>query len=256
MDDTWLDSASAGDLDALANRLRAGLLAPPYSAASVKRAGVGGALSFLASLGNTSPHVVAWMLERLAAERRKASDQKASIAQLAWTGAADGEQSIRDTRAVLDGLFRQATRSVLLSTFVIYEGRAVFAELIARLRELPTLQVEFYVHLEHEKGTVERQRVAAYLKRFREEHWSADLPLPALYFAPDTETGDGKRITLHAKTVVVDDRWAFVTSANFTAAAHARNIEAGVLLDHPALARMLAGQFHVLTESGHLRRMR
>lgn len=34
-----------------------------------------------------------------------------------------------------------------------------------------------------------------------------------------------------------------------------RNIEAGVLLDHPELARMLAGKFRWLRESGHLRRM-
>jgi phosphatidylserine/phosphatidylglycerophosphate/cardiolipin synthase-like enzyme len=255
MDDAWLDSANAGDLDALATRLRTGLLAPPYSAVAAKLANAGGAQAFLASLGSTSPHIVAWMLERLAAERRKSSDRHASVAQLAWTGAAQGEQSIRDTRAVLDGLFRQASRSVLISTFVIYEGRAVFSELIARLRERPTLQVEIYVHLEHEKGDVEAQRVSAYLKKFREAHWPADLPLPALYFAPETETGEGKRITLHAKTVVVDDRWAFVTSANFTQAAHARNIEAGVLLDHPELARILAGQFRGLRESGHLRRM-
>ena len=82
-----------------------------------------------------------------------------------------------------------------------------------------------------------------------------DLPLPAIYFAPQTETEAGKRITLHAKTVVVDDRWAFVTSANFTEAAHARNIEAGVLLEHPELAMMLAAQFRGLRETGLLRRM-
>jgi hypothetical protein len=98
----------------------------------VKQANAGGALVFLVSLGSTSPQVAAWMLERLAAERRKSSDRHNGVAQLAWTGATQGEQSIRDTRTVLDELFRQAARSVLISTFVIYESRAMFSELCSR----------------------------------------------------------------------------------------------------------------------------
>ena len=255
VNDAWLDRANAGDLDALAARLRSGALTPPYSPASLKLANAEGAMAFLSSLGAESPLVISWMLERLAMERRESSDRHARVAQLAWTGATEGEQSIRDTRVVLDGLFRRATRSVLISTFVIYEGRSVFRELLARVRENPALEVELYVHLEPHKGDDQKRRVSAYLKKFREEHWDGDLALPAIYFDPETETESGKRVTLHAKTVVVDYRWALVTSANFTEAAHERNIEAGVLLDHPELARMLAGQFRRLRESGHLRRM-
>jgi phosphatidylserine/phosphatidylglycerophosphate/cardiolipin synthase-like enzyme len=60
---------------------------------------------------------------------------------------------------------------------------------------------------------------------------------------------------LHAKCVVVDERWAFVTSANFTEAAQERNIEAGVLLDHPKLAEALVARFQALREGGWLQRM-
>jgi phosphatidylserine/phosphatidylglycerophosphate/cardiolipin synthase-like enzyme len=62
-------------------------------------------------------------------------------------------------------------------------------------------------------------------------------------------------MSLHAKCVVVDERWAFVTSANFTEAAQERNIEAGVLLDHPKLAEALAARFRALREGGRLHRM-
>ena len=51
---------------------------------------------------------------------------------------------------------------------------------------------------------------------------------------------------------------AFEASAralSFTEAAQERNIEAGVLLDHPRLAAALAGQFRALREAGRLRRM-
>ena len=65
----------------------------------------------------------------------------------------------------------------------------------------------------------------------------------------------GPRAVLHAKCVVVDERWSFVTSANFTEAAQERNIEVGVVLDHPALAQALGAQFQGLRERGRFRRM-
>ena len=54
----------------------------------------------------------------------------------------------------------------------------------------------------------------------------------------------------------MDGRWAFGTSANVPEAAQERNIEAGVLLDHPRLAGALVGRFHALRDAGRLRRMR
>ena len=57
---------------------------------------------------------------------------------------------------------------------------------------------------------------------------------------------------MHAKTVVVDRKVAFVTSANFTGAAQGRNIEAGVLLRQPSLAARLHGYFEGLIVTGVL----
>ena len=48
---------------------------------------------------------------------------------------------------------------------------------------------------------------------------------------------------LHAKAVVVDDRAAFVTSANLTEAALDRNIEVGVLSRERTLAAAWPGTF-------------
>jgi phosphatidylserine/phosphatidylglycerophosphate/cardiolipin synthase-like enzyme len=49
--------------------------------------------------------------------------------------------------------------------------------------------------------------------------------------------------SLHAKCVVVDERWSLVGSANFTDRAQTRNIEVGALLDDPLFAQALLGQF-------------
>ncbi|MEZ4431632.1 MAG: phospholipase D-like domain-containing protein [bacterium] len=55
---------------------------------------------------------------------------------------------------------------------------------------------------------------------------------------------------MHAKAVIVDRRKAFVTSANFTEAAQARNIEAGVVVDDTAFAERMARQLDALVEQG------
>jgi len=45
---------------------------------------------------------------------------------------------------------------------------------------------------------------------------------------------------------VIDDQQLFLTSANFTEAAHHRNIEAGVLMFDPVAARGLRSQIDIL----------
>lgn len=52
---------------------------------------------------------------------------------------------------------------------------------------------------------------------------------------------------------MVDGEYAFVSSANFTEAAQARNIEAGVLIRSKSFAQRLARHFEALAEAGVLR---
>lgn len=54
---------------------------------------------------------------------------------------------------------------------------------------------------------------------------------------------------------MVDDDRALVSSANFTEAAHERNIEAGLLLNDRQVAKALRAQFETLVERGALRRV-
>ena len=258
IDDTWLDGANPTDLAALAQALLEGRVGTQFSTASVQLAGFGeGAARFLAGVRGTDPKVVAWMLQRLSRERRRADDRYASVASLVWSGASAGDPAIRDTKVVLDGIFARAERHVLIATFVIYDGAAVFACLADRLRLRPEIEVDLYVNLPSESGRDEDEAAdtARFVESFARNHWPSDLRLPAIYYDPETRKHGVKRATLHAKCVVVDERWAFVTSANFTEAAQERNIETGVLLDHPRLAEALAAQFGALKNSGRLKRM-
>jgi len=256
--DDWLAGATPSDLIALAGGLLDGRIGTPSSAGAVQLAGFGqGAVAFLEGLRGTDPKVIAWMLQRLAEERRRADDRFANVARLVWSGASEGSRGFRDTRSVLDSLFARAERHVLVSTFVIYNGRAVFSALARRMAERPEIEVEMYVHLGSKSGAPEdeHEEVSTYLETFARDHWPGGGRWPAIHYDPEGRSLGPTRTTLHAKCVVVDERWAFVTSANFTEAAQERNIEAGVLLDHPRLAAALAEQFRALRESGRLRRM-
>ena len=55
-----------------------------------------------------------------------------------------------------------------------------------------------------------------------------------------------ERACLHAKCVVINNRRALITSANFTEAAHARNIEAGPYIKDKMIAKSLTAQFESL----------
>lgn len=256
--DDWLDEATAADLDALAQSILDGRIPERFSAGSIQLAGFDdGAIRFLERFRGTDPKVVAWMLQRIAAERRAADDRYAGVARLVWSGASKDDGAIRDTRVVLDDLFRRAHRHVLIATYVIWDGATVFRALAERVRQVPGLAVDLYVNLKSETGRDEDEArdVAEFLDRFTRYNWPADAPLPAIYFDPETRKLGEERWSLHAKCVVVDGRWAFVTSANFTEAAQERNIEAGVLLDHPGIAGALTTRFAALRAAGRLRRM-
>ncbi|MEO5731059.1 MAG: hypothetical protein ABI134_22350 [Byssovorax sp.] len=98
LDDAWLDAANPADLDALAQALLDGRIGDQFSRGSIQLAGFGeGAARFLDGLRGTAPRVVAWMLQRLSREHRRADKRYANVASLVWSGASEGQQAIRDT---------------------------------------------------------------------------------------------------------------------------------------------------------------
>ena len=81
-----------------------------------------------------------------------------------------------------------------------------------------------------------------------------DRPVPNVYyFTGSLEEAHEKRAAMHAKCVVVDDKDVFVSSANFTEAAHQRNIEVGLLIRSPTIATQLTQHFRSLRAAGLLR---
>jgi phosphatidylserine/phosphatidylglycerophosphate/cardiolipin synthase-like enzyme len=199
------------------------------------------------------------------AEERAAGQRMSDRVQFVWSPPDLDRIDARDTAVVVQDLFRQARTSILISTFAMDEQRRshpLFSELAARMDAEPLLSVRVFANIHH-PGSHRRNRseqipmssdpaqlVLDFAQKIRREIWPGRR-LPTFYYDPRSLDPDRqRRAVLHAKAVLVDARYALLTSANFTQAAQLRNIEAGVLLDDPRLATRLTQQFDKLVEGG------
>lgn len=213
-----LRAVSTNGLRALFDGLTSGRLTWPLSSFSLQLEGLPASLSALAHLDRAAliTVVAAVLAERAAAPRP---------AELVWTGPDQRASSARDTAVVLTELFERARNQVLLAGFAFDHADQVLRPLWeARMRGV---EVRLFVD-------------ATAAAAFQTSAWPFGPPLPEVFvFQPPA----GVFASLHAKCVVVDQRWCFVTSANFTNRGQSRNIEVGVLVDDAELAVRISAQF-------------
>lgn len=255
-------SLSASDLAALKEALRTRRLPAPFLPALVGRivpravaAEVATALQGMAASGANHEGLVAALELLVAARCEQPSIDE--VIELVTTGPEAGSVTNRDTQVVVQELFRNARRSVLVAGYELYQAEPVFRALADRMAEEPRPTVRMFLNVKRPLGdtTTESELIAAFASRFRTQHWPTDRALPEIYFDPRSLTNDSKRkAVLHAKCVVVDGRSAFVSSANFTEAAQERNIEVGVLVRSHVIAERLVSFFTALISTGSLRR--
>ncbi|MBD1842486.1 phospholipase [Cyanobacteria bacterium FACHB-63] len=215
-------------------------------------------LNRMSAIG-TSPTHIAYTLNLLAAERAMAQQMHDRV-ELVWTGQEIAGSLSRDTAVVVRELFSTAKRSVLISSFAIDRGekaRTLFEGLACRMDTNPSLRVRMFLNIHRPHGNDEPE--IALLQRFtaifRRDIWVGNR-LPEVFYDPRSlEKGTETKACLHAKCVVVDEERILVTSANFTEAAHERNIEAGVLLEDSAVAKGLCSQFESLVERSKLKQI-
>ena len=259
MDDP-LQRLTDADLRAVVSALRAGRLVPPFAAVVVGRVvsaplaeDLADRMQTLADEGMQPGHI-AVVAEGILAARatRPVADD---AVELVWTGPEAAGVANRDTAVVVRELFAQATESIIVSGFAVYQGREVFRGLAERMAACPGLLARLYldVHRGHLDTSTSAELLRRFAHRFVSQDWPEGFPLPEVYYDPRSlDTEPAKRSSLHAKCVVVDRQVAFVTSANFTEAAQERNIEAGVVVRSPRFASRLADHFDALAGVGKL----
>lgn len=247
------------DLRTLATALRSGRLALPLTPIALLRLlssqrvdDAARGIEGLAALGLAAPQIAA-VLELLVRDRAGRGLPE-GIVDLVTTGP-DGVGANRDTGVVVRELFANATQSVLVAGYAVYQGQSVFQALADRMLRLPSLQVSMYLDIQRGPGdtTAASDLVRRFLDRFKKRQWPADHPIPDLYYHPRSlDPTMEKRSCLHAKCVVIDGEKVFVSSANFTEAAQLRNIEVGVLINSRATANQITSFFRSMVNDGHL----
>jgi phosphatidylserine/phosphatidylglycerophosphate/cardiolipin synthase-like enzyme len=252
-------------MKALASNLDSGSVKPPF-----QRSQLGGhipdelvadVLAELWDLANQgmAPSHIAIML-RLLADERAAAQAIADRVELVWSGTDVVHSGSRDTAVVVQELFREARAEILIASYTVDAGgkaEALFGPLGSRMDTEPDLDVRVFVnvHRKHKDTTDESVLLREFAERFSAEVWPGER-LPEVYYDPRSLDMEGtKRASLHAKCIIIDEDRALITSANFTEAAHKRNIEAGTVITDTILARALKAQFDTLVDHGALRRV-
>lgn len=259
-----LQRLRTADLDSLAGALRSGRLAPPYAALSVGRfvAHREAADAVTADIraadadGFSSRHI-ADIVAALVADRRARETEAGTRVELVWSGPEMPGMTNRDTPVVVRELFTTARREVLVAGFAVYQAAAIFRPLAEAMDQRSDLQVTFFLDIQRPYGdtTAPSELVHRFAHRFTSKEWPGNR-LPDIYYDPRSlELDATKRACLHAKCIVVDATTALVSSANFTEAAHQRNIEVGVLVRNELLARQLRAHLLSLVASGLVRRL-
>ena len=249
----------------LAAALVGGRIAPPFGRNQLLEHvsdelldDVVGELQDLSARGMTPPHI-AWMLHLLA-EERAAAQAVADRVELVWSGTEVLTATSRDTAVVVQELFREARESVLIASYALDTGskaKELFGTLAGRMDAEPDLRVRLFVnvHRKQRGDTADAVLLREFADAFRHDLWPGKR-LPETFYDPRSLATEGKtRACLHAKCIVIDDHRALITSANFTEAAHKRNIEAGTVTTDSIIARALRVQFDSLVEQAALRRL-
>jgi phosphatidylserine/phosphatidylglycerophosphate/cardiolipin synthase-like enzyme len=242
------------DMAETAGALRSGRLAPPFSVVALERIiskdlapRTVEALDKLTAVG-FGPEQIAMTLDILRADRAS-RPRIEDVLDLVTTGPDVPGVVNRDTSVVVRELFANARQSVLLAGYAVYQGHKVFQALADRMLDIPSLSVRLFLDIQrpHGNSASSSELIRRFALRFRQSQWPMNRPLPRLYFDPRSlEAHPDQPASLHAKVVVVDSRHVFVSSANFTPAAHLRNVEVGVTIDSPSFAQQVSDFFDTL----------
>ncbi|MCC7034682.1 MAG: phospholipase [Acidobacteria bacterium] len=256
---TLFAGSSAGVLRALADAFRTGRLGAAASRLTIGRvcpcpdSVVSDIVRLLGE--SLAPAHLALLLDAHA-DAIEARNHGAHPVELVWTGPENATSYSRDTSVVVRELFESAQRSVLVSTFVIRQGRTVFEPLARRMAEQPDLRVRIFLHVgrDYRDARHESELLREFADAFR-SNWPGERT-PEVYYDPRAMDTDGQaRATWHAKCVLVDDEITFVTSANFTEWAQMRNVEAGVLIRDAHFTGQLRAQFDGLLQARQVMRL-
>ncbi len=243
-----LSEVATSTLERLRNAMAAGRFRLPVTRAGLLDHGVRNQLEALeAALAGHTELACLSVLDVSLSERRKGARP---APELVWTGPERANATARDTAVVLRALFERAQRQVIVAGYDFTRGSSLLEPLWIAMRDRG-VDARFFVHIE--QPTEHILDPEAYgsnsAHEVMDKVWPFGNPRPRVYYDARA-LASHPRFNMHAKCVIVDGECALITSANFTQAAHAKNLECGVLLEDPTFALHLGRQWMGLIDAG------
>lgn len=253
---SWLRSLDSAQLKLLVQLAQTGVLSGPVSVTKLRSYQAPEVWAdYLQPLSQwPSEHWVAaieLLLEERAAQGR---------VDVVWTKPQAQTLGTLETAVALHQLFVNARKEVLLAGFRVTEQEQL-TPLVRRPSE--TLAVELFVDLDPCQDALGKKRRPVkgedwprlWYQQFIEQVWPLDATPPKIWYAPAMLQPDaqGRWASMHVKSVVVDQRYWWVGSANFTQRGHQRNLELGALVDDAATATQVVQCFRTWIGQGLFR---
>jgi hypothetical protein len=153
----------------------------------------------------------------------------------------------RDTGVVARELMRQASKSLLITTYSLSAGSAVFEPVNEALGRNPNLDVTIVLNVDmSSRQLYEREAALTFSRRFWSSQWPWEKRPKVFYDPRGIRENFAERGIQHAKCIVADVQTVFITSANYTEWGQERNIELGALIHDERLAERVSQQFRSL----------
>ena len=178
--------------------------------------------AWLDSNSNITQHEIQLIIRTIQLFR---AEEKQSGMQLVWSGPLPEGIPIRDTEQVIIDLIENATHSLFISTFAVYQAKNV----LQKITEAIERGIEVTILLETPESSHYKIKANPFkmLPKTILEH--ANILIWPFQKRIKNNKQDGG--SLHAKFVIQDNAQLFISSANLTESAFERNIELGVLIE-------------------------
>lgn len=165
---------------------------------------------------------------------------------LVWSGPETKASTSRSTNLVVERLFEDAQRTVIVCGYS-FDTPDILRPLHRAMVER-RVAAQLFVDITGEATSVAGATAfaTAFIDKFFRQVWTFGAPKPDVFYDPRTAAPGPPWASLHAKCIVVDDERTFITSANFTDRGQTRNIEAGVLIEDKVFSEELAKQWRQL----------
>ena len=250
----WLSDVPRALLEQLAIAVERGRIDCPLAEIDLVDEGMGAVCKpVLAALSGLDKRAVLTVLHAVLAERARRPPPRID---LVWSGPDARGSASRDTSLVVRTLFERAEREVLIAGYS-FDKPEILAPLHAAMVEREVRATIFMdIKDTAPSATLADEHAIKRIERFFFELWPFGPPRPIVYWDPRTARPGPPWQSLHAKCIVVDERRALVTSANFTDRGQSRNIEVGALIEEAEFARDLSAQWRALIAAGALSRYR